>query len=144
MQQLENFKQSIKTLEALPPLASGHGATTNGAAIDARSYEQYNAGQVVIHVGPATGTPDSFSFVYTLEHSDDNSTWATAPKADTSAAGDATVTVTAAGIYTIPFEPGRLKRYKRLKRVTTITNGTSPTVPNGAVFQFGDSRRSPV
>lgn len=141
---MENLKQSIKTIQALAPKASADGETDNGAAVDARSYEQFNAGQVVIHVGAPTGTPDSFSIVYTLQHSDDNSSWSTAPKADTSAAGDATATVTAAGITTIAFEPGRLKRHKRLNRATTIVGGTSPTVPNGAVFQFGDSRKDPV
>lgn len=144
MPKLDNLAQSIKTLVALPPKASANASSDNGAAVDARSYEQYNAGQVVMHVGAATGSPSSFSIVYTLEHSTDNSTWVTAQKSDSSAGGDATVTAIAAGVYTMAFKPGSLRRFKRVTRAVTITGGTSPTVPNGAEIQFGDARREPV
>ncbi len=144
MPKLDNLPQSIKTLVGLPPKANTNGQTDNGTAIDARAYEQYNAGQVVIHVGAATGAPSSFSIVYTLEDSTDNSTWTTAAKSDSGSGGNATLTATAAGVYTIAFKPGSLKRYKRVTRVVTITGGTSPTVPNGVELQFGDARREPV
>lgn len=144
MPKLNNLYHSVKPYIGLPPKANVTTDADNGTAIDYRALDQFHSGQALIHVGAATGSPSSFSIVYTLEHSTDNSTWVTAPGALSSAHADATVTVTAAGIYQLPFEPDALRRYHRIKRAVTITGGTSPTVPNGAVLLYGDPRRQPV
>lgn len=141
---LRNFGQTVKNFVGLPPKANVNSDAENGTALDQRANEQYFVGQFLVSVGAATGSPSSFSLVVTLEHSSDNSTWVTAPKADTSAAGNAVLTITAAGVYALAFEPQRLNRYVRVKRALTISGGTSPTVPNGTILQFGDSRRQPV
>ena len=135
---------ATKLLVGLASKANSTGAADNGTAIDYRSYDQANSGQVLINVGAPTGSPTSFSNVYTLQHSADNSTWVTAPGALTSARADATLTVTAAGSYAIPFEPGHLNRYWRVTRAVTIVGGTTPTVPDGVLVQLGDGRKNPM
>lgn len=144
MPKIDNLYFAVKPLVALAPKANVDTDADNGPSLDGRSYEQFNAGNVLIHVGAATGGPSAFALTYTLQHSDDNSTWVTAPGALSSARANATLVATAAGVYQLPFEPGRLKRYKRLIRSSSVTGGTNSTVPNGATFLFGDSRKAPV
>lgn len=141
---LFHFRKMVKFVQALAAKANVTTDANNGTSVDQRAIEQFAAGCVLINVGAATGSPSSFSVVYTLEESDDDSTFTTAQHTNDSASGDATVTVTAAGNYSIEFEPGRLKRYYRLKRAVTITGGSSPTLPNAAVFLLGDPRKQPV
>lgn len=135
----------VKSLVGLAAKASANSADETGTAIDQRSYNCFNSGQVAVNVGAATGSPSSFSLVITLQESSDNSTWTTAKQSDDSAApSDATVTITAAGAYCFPFNPSKCKRYLRVRRELTIVSGTSPTVPNGAMVQLGDCEREPV
>jgi len=135
---------AVKLLIGLAAKANADADSESGTALDSQAYEQANSGLVTINVGAATGSPSSFSIVYTLEHSSDNSSWSTAPGALTGARADATKTVTAAGVYSIPFEPGHLKRYWRVSRAVSITGGSSPKVPNGASVLLGDGRKSPM
>lgn len=145
MPKIVSVYAEVKSLEGLAPKASVTTADETGTAIDFRALDQFESGQVAIHVGAATGSPSSFSLAVTLQESSDGSTWTTAKQADSSAnPSDATVTITSAGVTVFPFEVRRCKRYLRVRRQLTITGGTSPTLPNSALVQLGDCARRPV
>ena len=127
----------IKAIVGLPAKASSSSGTEDlGSAIDLVSQPEFRSGLIVCNTGAATGSPSSFSIVYRLLEC------ATSGGTYTAVTG-ATVTVDAAGVAEIPFDPKGRLRYLKVGRTVTITGGSSPTVPNGATVLLGDPKYGP-
>ena len=127
----------IRSFVGLASKASSHRGTEDlGSAIDLVGQPEFRSGLIVCNTGAATGTPDSFSIVYRLLEC------ATSGGSYTAVSG-ATVTVTAAGVAEISFDPKGRLRYLKVGRTVTIVNGSTPAVPNGAVLLLGDPKYGP-
>lgn len=121
----------------LPAKASATSEDETGSGIDLVALGQYHSGVALCHVGAPSGAPASFSVAFTIEESDDNSTWTTAKN---SAGENATVTRTTAGTVLLDFFPNQRKQHVRLRRATTITGGSTPRVPTAGLFLFAAGR----
>lgn len=130
---------ALKVAWGLSPLDNSAG-TRNGTGIDrATPGGQLYMGAVLSgRVGAASGTPTSFSAIYKLQDSADNSTgWADYGTAqDTVTADDGTgqVSVNLTGA----------KRYIRVVEVIAFVGGTTPKVEGSAVVVLGGARSHPV
>lgn len=133
---IQNLQENTKSAVALAPYNGADNDDQDGTGIDLLSFTQCHSALALCHVGAATGTPDSFSIVFTLEDSADNVTY--------SPVSGKTATRTTAGLSEISFNPSTLQRYVRLNRVLDITNGSSPKVPSSASFLFGAPHRAPL
>ncbi len=131
---LKTFTKSLSAFAPVSPAVSAGNA--NGTVIDLVAEPEVGAGVVVINTGTPTGSPSSFSAVYKLQTSTDNFS------ADTTDV--ASVTVTAAGINVIGFEPIAMSQYLRLRRELAFVSGSSPTLPDSAVFVLGDPKYAPL
>jgi len=131
------LKTFTKALIAQAPASPAPGAgNANGTVVDLVAQPEVQAGIALIAVGAPTGTPSSFSCVYKLQTSSDNFS--------TDTTDVASITVTAAGIYCIPFEPFGLSQYVRVRRELTFVSGTSPTLPDCVIIQLGDPKYAPL
>lgn len=135
-----HLKTLIESIQVnLPAKASVNSADEDGTGINLASVDQYHSGLVLCAIGAATGTPSAVSVAFTLEHSDDDSTYTTA----TDVNGDnavLTLTGTSATSGTIDIFPNQLKQYVRLNRTVALTGGTSPTVPTVGMILLGAGR----
>jgi len=111
------------------PVNTG-AATLTGSAIDRLGL----LSAVLAHAcGAASGTPDSFSVVTTLHHSDDaGSGFATTGITITSLTADSTSAYT-----DVNLTP--LKQWIKLVSVVAFVNGTSPKVPFASTIILGGS-----
>lgn len=132
-----NLQENSKSYVGLASKASAHGADEQGTAIDLSAIPMCESGIVLCNTGAATGTPDSFSIVYTLMEC------ATTGGSYTAVTG-ATVTVTAAGIAEIPFVPSSTLGFLKVRREVTIVNGSSPAVPTSASVLVSAPHRAPL
>jgi hypothetical protein len=130
---LVNLKEFVKLVQALPAIASSAG-NVDGTSVDLTLQPEVNAGALLVNVGAPTGTPTSFSVVFRLMTSVDDTTYTEVT----------TITATAAGVYQVPFRPGSLKQYVRVRRELSFVAGTSPTLPNSAMLGLGDPKYGPL
>lgn len=131
---LKNLVKGIQALACASPAPSA--GNVNGTAVDMSAQPEVFAGIVLINVGAPTGTPSSFSVTYKLQTSTDNFS------ADTRDV--ASVTVTAAGMACIPFDPNGVSQYLRVRRELSFVSGTSPTLPDCAILVLGDPKYGPL
>lgn len=123
--------ENVKVVSTILPITAAAGAT-NGVAVDT---EGYGDGMIVVSVGAATGTPDSFTVAAKVQESADGSTnW-------TDISGSAIATVTAASktgeIALALNSRAAAMRYVRVVATPAFVNGTSPKIAIGAVVLLG-------
>lgn len=131
----------IRFIANLPAKANSNSNDEDGTGIDLVAEGQFHSGLALCQVGAPTGTPTTLSVTFTLEESDDNTTWTTAKNSDDE---NATVTLTAAGVGKIDFFPHQLAQYIRLNRTVATSGGSSPTVPTAGTILLGAGREVPV
>lgn len=131
---LDNFLYPVAGVAS--KASSSSGTEELGSAIDLAGIPEFHSGLLVMDVGAATGTPDSFSVVTRLLECD------TSGGSYTAVSG-VTMTRTSAGVSSVAFNPGSCKRYVKVGRTVTIVNGTTPTVPNSGTVLLGDPKLGP-
>lgn len=137
-----NFTKSRHSFaQASPPIIITAAGTVNGTAID-KEDEISDEGVLVVQTGATSGTPDSFTVTFKIEHSDDNGdTDAYAAVTDLNIVEAATKTVTAENaVGTLAFKTAGLKRYFRAVLTRAFVAGTTPKVYADAIFVFGKRR----
>ena len=143
---LKQFSQNVAVREQVAPALLAAGAA-NGTTINVLAAANKNANfqgaKAVVHVGAATGTPDSFTVNAKVQDSANDSDWADATDAEGNAY--AMTAITAGGIGTIEnIDIGRLRQYVRLVVTPAFVNGTSPHIYASAVLVLGNSQENPV
>lgn len=131
----ENSKCSI----GLPPKAGAASDDDDGAAIALAGQPLFRSGLALCHVGAATGSPSSFSIVFTLEAAGSDNVF--------TAVSGKTATRTAAGLSEIAFDPNALPAGTtqiRMNRTVSITGGSTPTVPTSSVVILSAPSNAPV
>lgn len=131
------LQENTKSYAGLATKASANSDSEVGTTIDLHTLNDPKSCLVICEVGAATGTPDSFSVVFSIEDSANDSSFAALTTA-------VTTTMTAAGIAELYFDPRVCRRYVHVKRVVTIVNGTSPKVPTSAAVVMGCVKRGPL
>ena len=130
---LFNLKQFVKLVQGLPPLASA-AVNLNGTSVDLTLQPEVMAGALLVNVGSTTGTPTSFSAVFKIQTSVDDTTYVDVDS----------VTATAAGVYSLAFRPGSLKQWVRVRLELAFVGGTSPTLLYSAMLGLGDPKYGPL
>lgn len=120
-----HLEEHTKLASHIPPLATDRAAGTFTNSDYSTVVDQLTSGQpqyedsmLLIYVGETSGTPDSFSLVVKLQEGTTST-----PATDVTGK---TITITAAGVYSIPFSPAKLGRYYRTHSVLTFVNGSTP------------------
>lgn len=142
MPNVQDTGSLIDGVQSVVPIARAAGTTAGTGSLRAGADGvQRDSMVVLVPVGAATGTPDSFSVVVKIQDSADNSTYADyAPDGATTAS----VTVTAAGLGQLSVDLRGARAYVRAHATVAFVNGTSPAVPCAAVLVFGTSNRYPI
>lgn len=132
-----HLAEETKIFEHIAPLSRAAGTVNSAAAVNAlaSSQEYFEDSMIVIHVGAATGTPDSFSLVVKLQEGATST-----PATDVSGK---TITITAAGVYSFGFAPGERLQYRDVNAVLTFVNGTTPAIPYGVVEVATKAKKYP-
>lgn len=133
-----NIGAGLKVVTGLVPLDNAAG-TRNGTGIDRATPGGAIAHSCVVfgHNGAASGTPDSWTSIYKLQHSSDNSSF--------SDYGDAGTTITADnGSVQIDIDLRAAKRYIRVVETIAFVGGTTPKVEGAAVVVLGGFVNNPV
>jgi hypothetical protein len=114
------------------PTNSG-AAATSGTGFDRTGY-----GSCAVHamVGAASGTPDSFTAIFVLEHSDASGSGY--------AAFSTLTTITAAGELVKNVDLAGAKKYIRVTCTVAFVNGTSPKLPVACSIACGGAKTIPV
>ncbi len=137
-----NLLEVTKVLSNLVPIANAHGNDQDGAGIDQLSFAGCESLLAICAAGAPTGSPTSFSAVFTLEDSNDGSSWATVKDRN---GDDLTVTLDESGeVGQLHIRPDECRRHVRLNRTITITGGTSPMVPTVGFLIFGGPKVGPL
>lgn len=132
---LKNLVKGIRGLPSASPAASA--GNVNGSTIDLTAQPEVFAGMVLVDVGTPTGTPTSFSATYRVQTSNDSFS--------TDIRDVNTLTVTAAGLYAIPYDPNiGVSQALRVRRELTFVGGTSPTLPDCAIVVLADPKYGPL
>lgn len=129
--------EQTKIFEHIPPLERAAGTVNSTAAVNAlaTSQEYFEDSMLVIHVGADSGNPDSFSLVVKLQEGATST-----PATDVSGK---TLTITAAGVYTIAFTPNQLLQYRDVNAVLTFVNGSTPKLNYSVIEVAGGAKNIP-
>lgn len=131
-----NLQENSKSYQGLAAKASAHADDEQGTAIDLSAIPVCESGLVLCNTGAATGTPDSFSIVYTLmECATTGGSYTTT---------GITTTVTASGVAELAFVPSHTLGFLKVRREVTIVNGSSPKVPTSASVLVSAPHRAPL
>lgn len=148
MQNPKDGGHQVKMASGVVPTNSA-AATIASVGIDRMaqgSREGFDSAALLVQVGAASGTPDSFTVIFTLQDSADNSTFNDLDAATYAAAGlsaAAFTTITAAGVasYAVNLQP--LRRYIGVKAVVAFVNGTSPKIPVSCCVALTGAHHTP-
>ena len=144
----KNAGAHINMAPGIAPTNSG-AAATNGTGFDrmpAGVLQGYQSAAILLNVGAASGTPDSFTAIYKVQDSADNSAWADLSAAVAAEAGVAVAftTITAAGSAEYDINLAPCRQYVRLVCTVAFVGGTTPALPVSAAWAFGGARNPPV
>ncbi len=137
MPQMADMKNRLAGISSL--CKNCNEATHEGTFVDLAV--KTGVKKLVVHVGAATGTPDSMSIVVTVRENTAGDSTGDTQMTDIdeeSGVGVDQITVTAAGVYELHIE--NTKRYAAVSCAVDFTGGSSPAVPISAVF-YGEEER---
>lgn len=135
--QRAHLAEETKLFEHIPPLERAAGTVNSTAAVNslAASQEFFEDSMIVIHVGATSGTPDSYTLVVKLQEGATST-----PATDVSGK---TLTITAAGVYTIAFSPNAIAQYRDVNAVLTFVGGTTPKLNYSVIEVAGRAKKLP-
>lgn len=126
---------NVLVRRAISPAGARTNGTVNGASIDLGA----NGGAASVTVAVVTGTLTDGVHTFSVDESDDASSWTAVPAGNI----QGTVTVTAATNDDTQFEFG-VRPGKRYLRVNCVTSGTTTGGIYAAVVVLGGNRNKPV
>lgn len=129
---MKSLYANIKALASLVPAV--RTADANGSGVDTLGY---NDGMFVIMAGDIDLTTGDETYAFTVEESDDNSSWS-------AAISGLTATVTADNQVKLIAVKNLNTTRKRYLRVSLDVGGTTPSIPVSAVFLAGEPVSAPV
>lgn len=136
---MKTIDYSVSAKVAVVPGSFSGVTARNSSGIDTKGFRD---GRVVVHLGAATGAPDSYSVVWKVQESSDNNdadAWADVSGLTVTQTADNEIdTIDIPGIGTTR------ERYLRVVGTPAFVNGAAPTVPGVAIVELGDAVDEPV
>lgn len=129
---MDNVYDNVKFLASLVPAV--RTADANGTGVDTQGYSQ---GAVIISAGDIDLTTGDETYAFTVEESDDNSSWS-------AAISGLTASVTADNQVKLIRLSNLNTTRKRYLRCSLDVGGTTPSIPVSAVFALGSPVSGPV
>lgn len=128
---MRKLVDNVKISYSIAPVVST--ASANGTGVDTQGYSD---AMLIVAAGTIDTASGNETYSYSIEHSDDNSSF--------SAVSGATTTITASNTTKVVRLAELNVTIKRYVRAVLTAAGTTPSIAHSAVFALGEPYAGPV